>query len=75
MIILLGDINARVGSDHAALPECLGPHRVGKLNEKRAEAFGALHHKQPLHHKLLLPNQATTQGILEASEIAPLAPA
>ena len=32
-VILLGDFNARVGSDHEAWPSCLGKFNVGKMNE------------------------------------------
>ena len=32
-IVLLGDFNARVGSDNQAWPDCLGPYGVGKINE------------------------------------------
>lgn len=32
-ILLLGDFNARVGSDHLAWPDCLGPFGVGSINE------------------------------------------
>ena len=31
--ILLGDLNARVGSDHTSWPECLGKFGVGKIND------------------------------------------
>ena len=31
-IVLLGDFNARVGANHAAWPETLGRHGIGKLN-------------------------------------------
>ena len=33
-LILLGDFNARVGSDDSVLPSCLGKHGIGKVNEK-----------------------------------------
>ncbi|XP_029640952.1 craniofacial development protein 2-like [Octopus sinensis] len=32
-IFLLGDFNARVGSDHGAWPDCLGRFGVGRVNE------------------------------------------
>lgn len=32
-VILLGDFNARVGSDYEAWPSCLGKFNVGKVNE------------------------------------------
>ena len=32
-VILLGDLNARVGSDYEAWPSCLGKFNVGKVNE------------------------------------------
>ncbi|KAL6481095.1 hypothetical protein MHYP_G00091750 [Metynnis hypsauchen] len=33
MCLLLGDFNARVGSDRRAFPEVLGPHGVGEAND------------------------------------------
>ncbi|XP_067947344.1 craniofacial development protein 2-like [Watersipora subatra] len=32
-VILLGDINARIGEDHSSWPECLGHFGVGNINE------------------------------------------
>ena len=32
-LILLGDFNARVGTDHDSWPTCLGKHGTGKMNE------------------------------------------
>ena len=32
-LFLLGDFNARIGSDHASWPRCIGHFGVGKLNE------------------------------------------
>lgn len=32
-LYLLGDFNARIGSDHASWPRCIGHFGVGKLNE------------------------------------------
>ena len=32
-LILMGDFNARVGSDQQSWPSCLGPHGVGNMNE------------------------------------------
>uniref|UniRef100_A0A2C9KWR2 Endonuclease/exonuclease/phosphatase domain-containing protein n=1 Tax=Biomphalaria glabrata TaxID=6526 RepID=A0A2C9KWR2_BIOGL len=32
-MILLGDFNARVGSDHTTWPDCLGLFGIGKMNE------------------------------------------
>jgi hypothetical protein len=32
-VILLGDLNARIGDDHASWPQCIGHFGVGKMNE------------------------------------------
>ena len=32
-VVLMGDVNARVGADHDTWPSCLGQSRVGKLSE------------------------------------------
>ena len=34
-ILLIGDFNARVGSDHQSRPSCIGHHGTGKMNENR----------------------------------------
>lgn len=32
-VVLLGDLNARVGDDHQAWPDCIGKFGVGRMNE------------------------------------------
>ncbi|KAI0222273.1 Craniofacial development protein 2, partial [Lamellibrachia satsuma] len=32
-LILLGDFNARVGSDHQSWPSCIGHHGTGRMND------------------------------------------
>ena len=32
-VVVLGDLNARVGADHGSWPSCLGHFGVGKMNE------------------------------------------
>ncbi|XP_063605235.1 uncharacterized protein LOC134780428 [Penaeus indicus] len=32
-LLLLGDLNARIGSDHQSWPSCIGHHGVGKMND------------------------------------------
>ena len=32
-VVVLGDLNARVGANHDSWPSCLGPFGVGKMNE------------------------------------------
>ncbi|VDL94291.1 unnamed protein product [Schistocephalus solidus] len=50
-LIVLGDFNARVGTDHAAWQEVLGPHGLGSCNDK-----GLLLLRTCAEHRLLLTN-------------------
>ncbi|XP_022799771.1 craniofacial development protein 2-like [Stylophora pistillata] len=74
-VYLLGDFNARVGSDWQAWPACLGHFGVGKLNENWAETVGTLLPPWPLHHQQLLQVPGAAQSVLETSPVPPLAPA
>ena len=60
-VVVLGDFNARVGADHDSWLSCTA-------------TTGAAHLSWPVHHKLLLPHQASTQGFLETPTIKALAP-
>ncbi len=33
IVIILGDLNARMGGDHDAWPSCLGHFGIGQINE------------------------------------------
>ena len=50
-IFLLGDFNARVGSEHSTWPECLGHFGVGKMNEN-----GQIVLQLYSYHKLCITN-------------------
>ncbi|VDL96698.1 unnamed protein product [Schistocephalus solidus] len=50
-LIVLGDLNARVGTDHAALQGVLGPHGLGSRNDN-----GLLYLRTCAEHRLLLTN-------------------
>ncbi|XP_045449679.1 uncharacterized protein LOC123658286 [Melitaea cinxia] len=44
-LYILGDLNARVGQNHSAWPECIGTHGIGKINEngQRLLEFSSRH--------------------------------
>ncbi|KAM9365333.1 craniofacial development protein 2-like [Pholidichthys leucotaenia] len=42
-LVLLGDINARVGADHDSWPSCLGQFSVGKMNENGQRLLCSYH--------------------------------
>ncbi|VDL97983.1 unnamed protein product [Schistocephalus solidus] len=50
-LIVLGDLNARVGTDHAAWQRVLGPHGLGSCNDN-----GLLLLRTCAEHRLLLTN-------------------
>ncbi|VDL93401.1 unnamed protein product [Schistocephalus solidus] len=50
-LIVLGDFNARVGTDNAAWQGALGPHGLGSCNDN-----GLLHLRTCAEHRLLLTN-------------------
>ena len=51
IVVLLGDLNARVGTDHESWPVCLGHYGVGKLNSNRQRLLELC-----TYHKLCISN-------------------
>ncbi|XP_072030502.1 craniofacial development protein 2-like [Amphiura filiformis] len=65
-LIILGDFNARVGSDHDAWPTCLGHFGVGKINDNGQRLLEVCS-----YYNLCITNTffSTKPGFLETPEI------
>ena len=50
-LYLLGDFNARVGSDHVSWPDCIGHFGIGKMNENGQRLLELC-----LYHNLCITN-------------------
>ena len=74
-IYLLGDFNARIGTDWQAWPTCLGHFGIGRMNENGQRLLELC-----CHHSLCITNSyfkrtELHQSALEIPSVPPLAPA
>ena len=77
LLMIMGDFNARVGTDHTAWPDTLGRHGVGNATMQQqwfASAYQVCA-AQPSYHQHFLPNATEEQNLMDASPIKEMAPA